>query len=122
MNNSNRVVVMVVDDSKLVRESVAGLLELNGYSVCQAEDGQEALERIESEMPHCVIFDVMMPRMTGLKFSQEVRARFGDDIVLVAMSGYPAQTQVVNETFAVADHYFQKPFDLSDIEKILPPL
>lgn len=66
--------VLVVDDSRMVRESLARALEARGYRVARAADGQEALERLQAEDLELVVSDVEMPRLDGFTLVRRLRA------------------------------------------------
>jgi DNA-binding response OmpR family regulator len=122
MDDADAVNVLIVDDSPELRELIGEELAAKGYSVSTAQDGEEAMALIGQHQPHCVILDVLMPRLDGSAFAQQLRDRYGDDIVLIAMSGYGHEHPQVARTFSIVDHYLQKPFDLAEFDKILPDL
>jgi CheY-like chemotaxis protein len=66
--------VMVVDDSKVVRVKTSRLLAPLRYRIALAEDGADALARIDAEMPHVVITDVEMPDVDGFELTRRLRA------------------------------------------------
>ncbi len=66
--------VLVVDDSRMVRESLARALEARGYRVVRAADGQEALERLQVGELELVVSDVEMPRLDGFTLVRRLRA------------------------------------------------
>jgi CheY-like chemotaxis protein len=66
--------VMVADDSKVVRVKTSRLLTLHGYRVVLAEDGARAAELLETEVPAVLITDVEMPGLDGLQLTRHVRA------------------------------------------------
>src|SRR5207248_9321189 len=65
--------ILVADDERAVRDSLRRALELEGYEIELAADGEEALERIHAEEPEAVILDVLMPRLDGLEVCRRVR-------------------------------------------------
>ncbi|MDP2007160.1 MAG: response regulator, partial [Rubrivivax sp.] len=65
--------VMVADDSKVVRVKTSRLLAQHGYRVVLAEDGQQAAMLIEQEVPLVLITDVEMPQMDGFELTRHVR-------------------------------------------------
>jgi two-component system chemotaxis response regulator CheY len=68
--------VLLVDDSRSVRDSLSELLSTGGYDVLTAEDGVDGLERIEGTPDLAlVICDVNMPRMTGMEMLKRVKAQ-----------------------------------------------
>jgi CheY-like chemotaxis protein len=103
-----RFTVLVVDDDDAIRTAVAEVLELHGYEVVVAADGQEAVELLETEAiePDAIVLDLMMPRMDGWSFLGRLRGdlRFRDLPVVVA-SAFAGQLP------AGADAWLQKPFE-----------
>jgi two-component system, OmpR family, response regulator MprA len=106
--------ILVVDDERAVRESLRRALELEGYQIELAENGTEALERVESEQPDAVVLDVLMPGMDGLEVSRTIR-RGGNRVPILMLT---ARTQVedrVEGLDAGADDYLTKPFALEEL-------
>lgn len=118
---SEAVRVVIVDDVPEIAESLAAALTLNGYEVRVACDGPQALRVIDTFEPHCVLLDIQMPGMDGRELARELRQRYGDDIVLVAVTGYGDENIGVSADFARIDHSLRKPIDLTLLEQILPP-
>jgi two-component system, OmpR family, response regulator MprA len=109
------VKILIVDDERAVRESLRRALELEGYDIELAEDGAEALERLESEPePDAMVLDVLMPRIDGLEVSRTLR-RNGSRLPILMLT---ARTQVedrVEGLDAGADDYLTKPFALEEL-------
>jgi CheY-like chemotaxis protein len=114
--------VLVVDDVADAAEALAETLELSGYKVQVAADGARALALIEKQQPHCVLLDIGMPGMDGNELARTLRQRYGDDIVLIAVTGREHDDERVSDTFARVDHYLQKPVDPDVLRKLLPPV
>lgn len=122
MNNTERVGVLIVDDSIDILDTMSALLMMKGYSVIAAATCEQALGMISESRPLCVILDVLMPGMDGAAFARRLRDDFGDDIVLIAISGYPEAHPRVLEAFKIVDHYLQKPIDTAALDRVLPDL
>lgn len=118
----DEVRIVVVDDVPDAAELLSTALQLDGYGVRVAHDGAQALAVIEEFEPHCVLLDVDMPGLDGAELSKRLRARFGDDVVLIAVTGWDPDDRRVAETFARVDHYLTKPVNPATLRKILPPL
>lgn len=114
--------VLVVDDSPLVASTLAELLRIDGYAVSVALDGLTAMAMVEAQVPHCVLLDVDMPGLDGAELTRRLRDKHGDDIVLIAISGGPADDPLVRATFALVDHYLSKPVSSSQLRTLLPSL
>ncbi len=120
--DNDDVRVVVVDDVQAMAESLAGLLELDGYKVRTAGDGTEALTLIEQYQPHCVMLDIDMPGIDGRELAARLRSRYGDAIVLIAVTGWGDDADKLSMAFARFDHYLRKPFSPQQLRKVLPPV
>eukprot|EP01031_Cornospumella_fuschlensis_P004824 gene4824-6038_t len=104
-----RIHVMVVDDAPDAAETLAMVLKLDGFAVSTALNGAQALAAIAKARPDCMLVDFGMPDMDGLDLVRIIRERHGDDIILVAVTGWSEDKPRVAETFALVDHHFTKP-------------
>jgi CheY-like chemotaxis protein len=68
---------LLVDDDEVVRRSVCQALEPIGWQVTEAENGQAAVESLTAIRPNVIILDLMMPKMNGFEFLDELRSRSG---------------------------------------------
>ena len=116
------VKIVVVDDVADVADALSMQLTLVGYRVATAYDAYQAIQMIEANQPHCVLLDIGMPGIDGYELATQLRHRYNDDIVLIAVTGLDEKQARVADTFKVVDHYLQKPIDLSKLNKILPAL
>jgi two-component system response regulator MprA len=109
------VKILVVDDERAVRESLRRALELEGYEIELAENGAQALERLQADPePDAMVLDVLMPGVDGLEVSRTVR-RNGSRLPILMLT---ARTQVedrVEGLDAGADDYLTKPFALEEL-------
>ena len=112
--------VYVVDDSTDASDSLAALLTAMGHRAVACYSAEEVLALIDTEKPDCVMLDIAMAGMDGLHLSQRLRERFGDDIILVAVTGTPPDDPTVQATFVTVDHYFEKPVTLAQMRKLFP--
>ncbi|HTH10298.1 MAG TPA: response regulator [Acidovorax sp.] len=112
--------VYVVDDCTDTSDSLAALLAAMGHRAVACYSAQDALALINNRKPDCVMLDIAMAGMDGLDFSRRLRERFGDDIILVAVTGTPPDDPLVQATFDTVDHYFEKPVTLAELRKLFP--
>src|SRR6188508_3466401 len=107
--------ILVVDDERAVRESLRRALELEGYQVELAEDGEGALERVTSPAaPDAVILDVLMPGIDGLEVCRRLRAEKNAVPVLMLTARAEVDSRVAGLD-AGADDYLPKPFALAEL-------
>ena len=116
--------VLVIDDDPEVRSVIARLLEMEGHSVIQADNGKVALERYSSAPTDLVISDIYMPEMDGIELLTRLRERL-PDARIVAMSGGGAiaahhMLRAAEALGAVA--IIEKPFDIDAIRVHLEEL
>jgi two-component system response regulator MprA len=107
--------VMVVDDERAVRESLRRALELEGYEVELAEDGDDALARIATAShPDALILDVLMPTMDGLEVCRRLR-RDGNSVPVLLLTARAEVESRVAGLDAGADDYLPKPYALEEL-------
>ena len=106
--------VLVVDDDRAIRNSLARALELEGYLVEVAADGAAALEAIRTNRPDMAIVDVMMPNVDGLTLVRVLRAE-RDRLPVLMLTARTETSDRVAGLDAGADDYLAKPFDLPEL-------
>ncbi len=107
--------ILVVDDERAVRDSLRRALELDGYEVELAADGEEALHRLENgSEPDAVVLDILMPRMSGLEVCRRLRES-GNRIPVLMLTARDQVEDRVEGLDAGADDYVVKPFALEEL-------
>ena len=106
--------VLVADDDRAIRESLARALELEGYPVVAVADGASALEAIASDRPDVLILDLMMPGIDGLTVCRVLRAQ-GDHTPILMLTARTETSDRVAGLDAGADDYLPKPFELEEL-------
>ncbi len=102
--------IMIADDDANIRELVIALLQNNGFEVCEAVDGREALENIDIDNPDLAIIDIMMPNMDGFELCRHLRSDYENMPILMLT----AKGELANKVkgFGLgADDYLTKPFE-----------
>jgi two-component system response regulator MprA len=106
---------MVVDDERAVRESLRRALELEGYEIDLAEDGNEALDRLSGgAQPDALVLDVLMPGIDGLEVCKRLR-RSGNQLPVLMLTARAEVENRVAGLDAGADDYVTKPFALEEL-------
>jgi two-component system response regulator MprA len=107
--------ILVVDDERAVRDSLRRALELEGYEIELAADGNEALVRLESDdEPDAVILDVLMPGVDGLEVCRRLRSA-GSSLPVLMLTARTEVEDRVAGLDAGADDYVTKPFALEEL-------
>lgn len=102
--------IIVVDDDPHFRELVKVVLMEEGFAVYEAEDGLDALFKLETVKADLAIIDVMMPHMDGFELCQELRE--GYDIPLLILSAKGETAQKVKGFQRGTDDYLVNPLNL----------
>jgi twitching motility two-component system response regulator PilG len=103
--------ILVVDDSPTVRKLIAGKLEKCGHEVVCANDGVEAMERLEHFVPDLILLDITMPRMDGYQVCKQIRSNNATkDVTVVMISGKDGFFDKVRGRMAGTTGYITKPF------------
>jgi CheY-like chemotaxis protein len=108
--------VLVVDDDAVIRQLICVNLELEGFEVHTAEDGQDALDKIRDVDPKVVTLDIMMPRLDGWETAARLRNDPATAHVKVILLSARAQEADVRRGKGIGvDAYLTKPFDPDDL-------
>jgi len=106
--------VLVADDDRAIRTSLARALELEGYDVVAVPDGAAALDAARQEPPDVLVLDVMMPGVDGLTVCRVLRAE-RDRTPILMLTARTETSDRVAGLDAGADDYLPKPFELDEL-------
>ena len=107
--------ILIVDDEQSIRESLAGILEDEGFRTSVAASGEEALASIQSENPDLVLLDIWMPGIDGIETLKRIMQLRKQQLVIM-MSGHGTIETAVKATRIGAYDFIEKPLSL---EKVL---
>jgi len=103
---------LVIDDSRVIRKVSRHILESLEFTVDEAENGQEGLDRCAASMPDVILLDWNMPVMSGIEFIVQLRKRPGGDKPKVVFCTTENDVAHIREAISAgADEYVMKPFD-----------
>jgi DNA-binding NtrC family response regulator len=107
--------ILVVDDETPVREMLQrGLTQMGGFSVEVAQNGLEAVERIEKDLFDLVLTDLMMPEMNGMELLKMIKGT-RPEVPVIMMTAYGSIETAVEAMKMGADDYITKPVDFNDL-------
>lgn len=106
--------LLVADDDRAIRESIARLLEQQGHTVTTATNGTEVLEARSTTSFDALLLDVMMPELDGLTVCKVLRAE-GDMTPVLMLTARTETEDRVAGLDAGADDYLPKPFDPAEL-------
>ena len=106
--------LLLCEDERDLSAAVKKILEMSGYTVDQAFDGMQSLEKIRESHYDCVILDVMMPRMDGFQVLRLVRNE-GDKTPVIMLTARAETDDKVLGLDSGADDYLTKPFQTKEL-------
>ena len=112
--DQGRPQVLVIDDEPPMRAALTRALEMGGFDVELAADGEEGLRRTSDGVADVVVLDVMMPGLGGLELCRLLRER-GDRVPVLMLTARDAIADRVEGLEAGADDYLVKPFALEEL-------
>jgi DNA-binding response OmpR family regulator len=106
--------ILVVDDEKMVRDTLGQVLADEGYIVDAAVDGADALDRVHAACPDAILLDLMMPGMNGRQFLQALRddARYAQVPVMIMTAVHGLE---INLASIGASEVVEKPFNVDEL-------
>ena len=110
---AKKTTILTADDDPQLLRLMTRNLQLEGYEVLSASDGQQALEQIETKSPDLVLLDVMMPKMDGFSVTHRVREFSSVPIIIVTARGQDQDK--VRGLDLGADDYLTKPFSVDEL-------
>ncbi|MEU0831424.1 response regulator [Streptomyces sp. NPDC005969] len=114
--------VLVVDDSKAIRQLIRVNLELEGFEVVTAADGVECLDLVHQVCPDVITLDVVMPRLDGLQTATRLRSDPRTSRLPVAIISAGTQYEVDNNITTRVDAFLAKPFEPSELVRLVRQL
>jgi two-component system response regulator QseB len=106
--------LLLVEDDRMIGESVQKGLRQDNFSVDWAQDGRSAELALETERYDCVLLDLGLPKKDGLELLRELRARH-DTVPVVVITARDAVPERIKGLDTGADDYLVKPFDLDEL-------
>ncbi len=115
MAQNQPVKLLVIDDDAHLRESLAEVLELDGFECLQAGAAMEGIATAKKHNPKVVIMDIQLPDSSGFQICQELR-KHSRETILIMMTGRFLSAEEKTQGFELgADEYLTKPFDLQEL-------
>ena len=113
--------VVLVDDDLDACESLSELLKDDGYSVRFATTAEDAMIAVREYQPVCALVDLGLPDLDGVELSKRLRASYGPDLVLIAVTGRSGAKAHDEAMRAGVDHVLSKPLSVERLRRFFPP-
>ncbi len=113
--------ILVADDNRDAADSLAYMLRMAGHDVRTAYDGQQALDLAETHRPAIALLDLGMPRINGYDTARRLRAAYGEEMLLVALTGWGQPDDRTRSLSAGFNHHVVKPLDPTTLTRLFAP-
>jgi DNA-binding response OmpR family regulator len=108
--------ILVVDDDPAVQKVLQQALQLEGYEVTTADDGEQALTALEARLPDIIVLDVMMPKVDGFEVLRRIReSDRTTNLPVILLTAKSATEDVWEGWRRGVDYYMTKPFDVEEL-------
>ncbi|WP_434221751.1 response regulator transcription factor [Limnospira platensis CENA597] len=115
--------LLVVDDDLGTRLSISDYLEMSGYFVISATNGQEALQLVEKHQPHLIVTDIAMPEMDGFELVKRVRSQpIFRLLPVIFLTAHTSTEERIRGYQLGCDNYLPKPFELEELGVVIRSL
>ena len=112
--------IMVVEDYDDTRMLLKQGLEMLGYSVLEASNGQEAVDIADRERPDLILMDLDLPILDGIAATQRIRQQeHMESVPIVAVTAYPLSYSRVKAFAKGCNEYMPKPIDMSELARVV---
>ena len=123
MKKSGPARILIIDDDKNIRASLATVLRDEGYVADAAESGQEAIKKSEANFYNLALVDLRLPDIDGIRLLTEIRETV-PKMVKIIITGYPSLDNAIEAVNRGADGYMTKPYTMENLlntrRKIFP--
>ncbi len=113
--------LLIVDDEKVLRRSLAMAFEARGYEVRCAQSGEKALAVLDDFLPELVLLDLRLPGMDGIEVMEKILA-WNPEIPVIVMTAYGDTQTTVEAVKKGAGNFVDKPFELEDLRNMVEKL
>jgi DNA-binding NtrC family response regulator len=110
--------ILVVDDDESIKNSLAAILQNEGYIVDVAESGSEAIKKSEVVLYNVALIDIRLPDMEGIELLTRMRDAV-PKVRKIIITGYPSMQNAIKAVNKNADAYILKPMDLENLLEII---
>lgn len=106
--------VLIVEDEDIIRLGLQDNFEMEGYDVETAKDGEIAIEKVETFLPHLVLLDLMIPKKSGFEVCRYIRNKHPETYIIM-LTAKTEETSKVAGLEMGADDYVTKPFSILEL-------
>jgi PAS domain S-box-containing protein len=118
-STSESPLILLAEDNEANIMTIVSYLEVKGFRIAVANDGQEAIALVRSKNPDLVLMDIQMPRMDGLEAIEWIRNNHSTDLPIIALTALAMTGDREKCLAAGANDYLSKPIKLKQLEAVI---
>ena len=118
-SNSESPLILLAEDNEANIMTIVSYLEVKGFRIAVAKDGQEAIALVRSQNPDLVLMDIQMPRMDGLEAIKWIRSNHSTDVPIIALTALAMTGDREKCLAAGANDYLSKPIKLKQLATVI---
>ncbi|MFT4668183.1 MAG: two-component system response regulator VicR [Polaribacter sp.] len=107
--------ILICEDEEIMLTALEFRLRKHGYTSVLAEDGKQAIELLQQEMPDLIVADIMMPYVTGLQLIDHVRTKLQSQVPIIVISALDDDDTVLEAFRLGANDFIAKPFKPNEL-------
>jgi CheY-like chemotaxis protein len=112
--------ILVVEDSKSIREDICEILQFEGFEVIWSENGEKGLEKAKTTLPNLILSDISMPKLDGYQFLAELKkSNATESIPFIFLTGKTELPDLRKGMNMGADDYLVKPINTHELTKVV---
>lgn len=111
MSSDTKIKCLIVDDEPLVRRSLKRALEISGFQVFEAADGEIGLKMWQEHRPRIVFLDILMPGLTGPQVLAQLAPDLRQEARVILISAFTGEYEMESAKSLGADAFIKKPFE-----------
>lgn len=118
-NGGKKMRLMIVDDASFMRVAIRRMIEKKDYEiVCEAEDGQQAIEKFQKYRPDIITMDITMPNLSGIEALKEIK-KLSSTVKVIMVSAMGQEALIREAVMHGANSFIVKPFKEDKLLEVL---
>ena len=118
-STSESPLILLAEDNEANITTIVSYLEVKGFRIAVANDGQEAIALVRSKNPDLILMDIQMPRMDGLEAIRWIRSNHSTDVPIIALTALAMTGDREKCLAAGANDYLSKPIKLKQLATVI---
>ncbi len=107
--------ILICEDEEIMLTALAFRMRRQGFDVITAEDGREAMERIEEHQPDIIVTDIMMPHLSGIQLLEKMRGEMNSEVPIIIISALEREETILETFRKGANDFIAKPFKPNEL-------